>query len=506
MSLVRKELIRPDRAEFAGDDGFRFVHVLVQDAAYASMAKELRAELHERFAGWLEEAASGQMGEYEEIVGYHLEQAYRYRAQLGPIDHHGRELGRRAAVRLAAAAERASYRGDTPAQVNLLSRSVGLLPSGDAARPELLAELGPSLMVLGDFARAEVVLAEAIDAAATSENPAAGARARIARADLDYVTGSVAVQKLRREAEGAIQVLEAAGDDLGLARAWHFRGTIEHGLGLEVAAQEGLERSLDHARLARSKWDEIMALEQLVWVGVWGPTHRSEALRRCDQFLEEVKGHPELESSVLGALGCLRAFEGRFDEARALAARRMEILKELGLVLLEAWGIYASGWVEMLAGDPAAAEDLLRPNYETLEELGATASLLVVGSHLAQAVCMQGRFEEAERLALAVEQLDPTSVVEVALARCARAKAIAALGRAEEGERLAREAIALIDQTDFLGDRADARMDLAEVLRVAGRFDEAAQVLEEDLCLYEQKGNLVSAERTRELLAELGSS
>jgi tetratricopeptide (TPR) repeat protein len=320
------------------------------------------------------------------------------------------------------------------------------------------------------------------------------------------LTGSVAVPELRREAEGAIRALEAAGDDLGLARAWHFRGSIEHGLGLEVAAQDGWERSLDHARRARSKWDEILALEQLVWVGVWGPPPRSEALRRCDRLLKAVKDHPESEAFVLGALSCLRAFEGRFDEARALLARRSETLNDLGLVMIEAWGSYADGWVEMLAGDAAAAEGLLRPGYETLEELGATASLQVVGSHLAQAVCMQGRFEEAERLALAVEQLDPASVVEVAFARSARAKAIAALGRVEEGEGLAREAVALVDQTDFPIDRADARMDLAEVLLLASRPNEAAEVLQEALRLYEQKGNLVSAERTRELLAELGRS
>ena len=86
MSLVRKELIRPDRAAFAGDDGFRFAHILVRDAAYAAMAKELRAELHEQFADWLARAAEGRMAEFEELVGYHLEQAHVYRAELGPVD------------------------------------------------------------------------------------------------------------------------------------------------------------------------------------------------------------------------------------------------------------------------------------------------------------------------------------------------------------------------------------------------------------------------------------
>ncbi len=127
--------------------------------------------------------------------------------------------------------------------------------------------------------------------------------------------------------------------------------------------------------------------------------------------------------------------------------------------------------------------------------MGATGSRQFVGSYLAQAVCMQGRFEETEHLALSVEQLDPSFAVEVAFTRCARAKAIAELGRVEEGERLACEAVALLDRTDFLIDRAHARMGLAEVLRLAGRPKEATQVVREALQLHEQKGNIVSAKR-----------
>ena len=54
LALARKELIRPDRAEFAGEDAFRFRHLLIRDAAYQAMPKEQRADLHERFADWLE--------------------------------------------------------------------------------------------------------------------------------------------------------------------------------------------------------------------------------------------------------------------------------------------------------------------------------------------------------------------------------------------------------------------------------------------------------------------
>jgi hypothetical protein len=504
MSLVRKELIRPDRAEFAGDDGYRFVHALVQDAAYAAMAKELRGQLHEHLAAWLERKAGERRVEYEEILGYHLEQAYRYRAELGPVDDHARALARRAAEQLTAGAERALTRGDVPAHANLISRSLALLPREDAARLKLLPELGMSLTWLGDFAKAEVVLAEAITASSAAADGGAEARARIARAELGLSTGSVSVAELRQEAERAIQMLQKSGDDLGLARAWSSFAQAEGTLGHQVSAQEAWERSIDHARRSGSRSTELGGLAELAWAAVWGPAPRIDALRQCDQIMQEVKGHADFEGNTLAAVGCLRALEGRFDEARALNARRTETANELGLELWEAHGSYSAGWVELLADDAGAAERVLRPGYEKLAELGATGELQVVGSYLAQAICMQGRFEEAERLALSLERLDPTSVLEVASARCARAKAVAALGRTEEGERLAREAVALVDRTDSLIDRAQARMDLVQVLLIASRPDEAADLLDEALRLHNQKGNLVSAERTRILLAELG--
>src|SRR5207247_7140652 len=76
-ALVRKELIRPDRPQLAGEDGFRFRHLLIRDAAYDALPKATRAELHERFASWLEQHGA-ELVELDEILGYHLEQACRY--------------------------------------------------------------------------------------------------------------------------------------------------------------------------------------------------------------------------------------------------------------------------------------------------------------------------------------------------------------------------------------------------------------------------------------------
>jgi tetratricopeptide (TPR) repeat protein len=159
----------------------------------------------------------------------------------------------------------------------------------------------------------------------------------------------------------------------------------------------------------------------------------------------------------------------------------------------------------MLAEDPDAAEAVLRSGYELLEQAGAKPQRQVVGSYLARTLVMQERYEDAERLASTIEELDPTGIAEIALARCARGRAAAHLGRVGEGEQLAREGVALIERTDFLLDRADARLDLADVLRLASRKDEAAGCLTEACRLHVQKGNDVSAGKTRALLAKLGS-
>ena len=126
LSLVRKELIRPDRATLPGDDAFRFGHILIRDAAYDAIPKRQRAALHERYADWLEARLGDDAP--DEVVGYHLEQAYRYGVELGAVDP---IVGRRAAERLGAAAQAAMARQDVAAAVNLLTRAVELVPDGD---------------------------------------------------------------------------------------------------------------------------------------------------------------------------------------------------------------------------------------------------------------------------------------------------------------------------------------------------------------------------------------
>ena len=194
----------------------RFHHVLVRDAAYRRLLKETRAELHGRFADWLE-ARVGDAIEHDETIGWHLEQAHRHRGELGPLDDAGRALGERAARYLGAAGRRALARDDVPLAASLLGRALARLDAADPARPELALEWCEALLAAGDVAEATGAIAELGRFAATSER---------LHAWHTCFTGQLAVltdpQALHATAEAvaaAATTLAAAGDAAGEAKA-----------------------------------------------------------------------------------------------------------------------------------------------------------------------------------------------------------------------------------------------------------------------------------------------
>ena len=159
-ALVRKEMIRPERAQLPGADAFRFRHLLIRDAAYDALPKQVRADLHERFADWLEREGP-RLVELDEIAGWHLEQAVRYRGELG-IEV-APELASRAAEHLAAAGKRANDRRDLRAADTLITRTLDLLEPDDPRRTGLLFDLASALVQSGELERAEALIAEAPD-------------------------------------------------------------------------------------------------------------------------------------------------------------------------------------------------------------------------------------------------------------------------------------------------------------------------------------------------------
>jgi tetratricopeptide (TPR) repeat protein len=201
----------------------------------------------------------------------------------------------------------------------------------------------------------------------------------------------------------------------------------------------------------------------------------------------------------------LEAMQGCFDLSRELLARAKALAEELGLEIILAAGVaQQAGYVELLAGDAAAAERVLRPACEVLERMGDWGHFATLAPKLADALVIQGSDdEEALRLTeLAERSVTPGVADEDIGWRRVRAKLLARRGELGEAEHLAREATARAALTDLLVDHAHALADLAEVLRLGGRREESARVLEEAIHLHEQKGNVVAADTLRAVLSE----
>jgi len=506
--LIRRDLIRPASSTLAHGDGFRFRHNLIRDAAYAAIPKRVRAMVHERVAAKLEEGGDRSAGEHEEILGYHLEQAYLYRAELGPVDESARELAERAAAHLAVVGERAYDRGDGPAAANLLSRAVSLLPADSSPRLDLLVDLGDALRESGEFKRAEGVLGEAIERAAASGEQSREARAFVVRLRMQMQTESdFAAPTLLEAADRAIEMLEQVGDERGLAKAWSVRAWFPWLQCNASAAEEAVLRALEYARRSGDERAEAYSLNLLLGAGLFGPLPVREAIRRCDELLGEPPRQQRVKALAYRALAGLVAMEGRFDEARELLERDRAIIEDVGLrvaaaVASEIWGI-----LEMLAGKPEAAERRLREGYDILEAMGEKSGLSTLAAMLAHAVYAQGRYDEAFHFTEISEEAAPeedrsANVYWLA----ARAKVLARRGRPEEGERLARNALGLAEPTDFLNMRGNALMDFGEVMGLAGRASEAVTAVAQALRLYERKGNTVAAGQARAVHAGLLAS
>jgi predicted ATPase/class 3 adenylate cyclase len=501
--LIRKELIRPDPTEIAGEQAYRFRHILIRDAAYDAIAKMVRADLHERFATFIEATASARLSEIEEIIGYHLEQARAHRADLAPIDDHSAELAARAAHHLAAAGSRALARGDVSAAANLLTRTAALLPSNAPERTQLLPALGGALVVAGDLAQAEAVLTEAIAAGAATGDRQVELHARLEHAFLHALTDpDASAEQLRRIAEDAIPELEAVGDELGLAKAWR-RIADAHWMSSQWGEQErALENALRHAERTADARETGSILMRLAMGLYWGPTPAPEAIKRAEQALVRAHDNPAVESTFLVSLAGLQAMSDHFEEARNLLARGESIAEELGFKLWFAGFSLVSADVELLAGDPAAGEKRLRRGYEALQHVGERGILSTVASRLARTIYNQGRYDEAERLTKTSEQLsgrgDTASRIEW---RSIRAKVLAQRGCFEEAEHLARKAVELAEQTDDIGSQATALDDLAEVLGLAGKTQERISLIGRSRDLFERKGNIVAARAADDVLA-----
>jgi tetratricopeptide (TPR) repeat protein len=491
--LIRNELIRPEAPTMPGDDAFRFRHLLIRDAAYDALPKETRAELHERFALWLDEHV--QLVEQDEIVGYHLEQAVLYRRELGLPE---RGLAERAGEQLGAAGRGARARGDSVAAGRLLERAMRLLEADDA-RLEVIPDLALAYIDLGRLSDAQT----GVDELAASEGDGWRAYASAIRPRLDALSGRGSYEAARAGVTEAEKAFRRLGDERGLALALVMQGDDEWTSCRALAAAEKTRAALASAERV-GEWALVDdAASSLCAIAAFGPTHVDEAEQEVRVLLDRAAG-VVAETAAYRALGRLAAIRGDFDVARDLVRRGQEPLVDSGLRIWYAATSLATAFVEEQAGDYEAAVGALRVGFAELDELGEHAFASTVAAYLAWALLKLGRDDEVEPWLTIARELGPAGdVATVLISDVGEGLLHARRGRLEEGERLVRRGLERAETTDFWEFRVKAHEALAHVLAARGCVDEARDALTAALAICEAKGAIVGADRTRALLAKL---
>jgi tetratricopeptide (TPR) repeat protein len=387
--------------------------------------------------------------------------------------------------------------------VRLLQPAASLLEADDPGLAPLLTRLGAALMEAGQLDRAAGVLDEAERAASSAGAGLAWAHVRVQRlflglqVDVQRTTATVA-----RVLPEVLDVFERGGDELGLCQAWRLRAAVSWTQADSAAAEDAWQRAAAHARRAG---DERQLTEILGWLAsaaLWGPTPAPEGIERCERYVAEVGGNRTGEAVILNHLAGLHAMRGQVARAGELLARGRAIFEDLGTTMTSAV-THPAAFVAMLTGDPGTAEAHLRRDYESLERMGEKGYLAATAAFLARAIAAQGRDQEAEHfIDVSREAGAGEDIMAQVMWQGALARILAARGILVEAERLAREAVGLAARTDFLDQRGDALLDLADVLYWAGRTAEGTAVVDEALDLYRRKGNLVGEQRARQFRKE----
>ena len=448
--------------------------------------------------------------EFEEILGYHLEQAYQYRTELGVIDDHGpRRRGPRAAEKLSSAGRRALGRTDMPAAANLLARAAALLPQIDPLRVEVLLDLAEARIELGQLESAGVAALEAHVAAGQIGDERLLARAVLGRAYVQiFAAGLIESGDEDQFAtvRDVITSLEAAQDHAGLARAWRVQAMLSSRAGRYDDVARAAERLIEHAVEASDERLVARGSSGYANQAVWSSQPASELATRIEGMLERVHGDRKAEANIALALAQLQAMQGEIDRARELYRRGQGLLQELGPSIAAITTSIASSRVELLAGSLDAAEAELRRDEAALAELDERYYRPSIAGALARVLLLGGRVEEAEQLTKLVEELAEADDTDPqVLWRSVRSRVLALRGDADEALRLIEEAIDLTGQTEDVILKADALVDQSAVLATLGRAEEAGKLLAAALELYEKKGDVISAERIRRELAVAAS-
>ena len=478
-SLGRRGLIRAAPDAEPGDDAYRFHHVLLRDAAYATLTKRDRADLHERTAAWLDRDEPGD----DALVGYHLEQATLLQRDLG---EDADALAAAAGERLGGAGMRAWRQTDARAAAGLLGRACALLPAG-RLRGALRLELAIALRFTGERTAAIETYKRAGQDAAQAQAPALSLRIELERLWIDLYDGRTTPKKFRAHAARTLAALESEHDDRGLGRTWLALAGAD-GLACQAAAWgAAAARAAEHYE--KAGWPASTCVGYQAEALFYGATRARDAIRQCNALLANARDR-SARAYVVAVLGALLAMDERVPEARALAQESAALFEEAGMTTALRTVLDPLRMViERLAGENEAAERIARASCEGLASLGP-AYRGTRAAQLADLLCDRGAIgEAAEWLAVARRDATPHDVLATFLRLAVEGRVLAARDRGEEALALVENAAALAVPTDALNDRARVELARAHVHGLLGDRSSADRAVREAERLYRAKGN-----------------
>jgi tetratricopeptide (TPR) repeat protein len=487
LSLARAGFVHPAPAD-PGEDGYTFHHVLLRDAAYAGLTKADRAELHERAAAWVDRDGPGD----DATAGYHLEQAVRWRREL---DQDNGDLAAVAGERLGEAGMRAWRASDAHAAIGLLERAVSLLPQSER-RAELSLELSLAHRISGHVDEAARAATTAEDGARAAGSERLLARLECERAQTSLMSGDLTLDAAAATVANAMPAIRSAGDSRGLARAELILSNVHwFACRLEELAAAAA-RAETHYREAGFSGGVAVGIQAEALYH--GPTPVPQALARCTELLDRLPKGPA-QAVAMTVLGGLRGLEGDLDDARSLLAHARSLFEEFGNEggILTTWTSYVVE-LEATIGDPAAAGEAARSNVERLMAMRDIAHATSHAALFSYGLLDAGEAEEAERcVAVAEAHRLGSDVYTQFMSRGARARLLAREGEFDAAEAAALDALAIVELTDALRDRARLHLALGEVLHLAGRRREARSQVVLARKLLRQKGARALLDRHR---------
>jgi ATP/maltotriose-dependent transcriptional regulator MalT len=345
------------------------------------------------------------------------------------------------------------------------------------------------------------VLDEAIQVAGQIGARAPELHARIERQFVrEFTSRSASADESESIAKAAITELEGLGDDLALARAWWLRSSGDLSAARWLDRAQSIERALAHAKTAEAGLAMVGTLGGLLSQALMhGPTHVDEAIPRVERLPAELELEGPLRVAIDAALAGLLATTGRIDDARRLYRDSIATAEEFGLRLRRAVQAVIGAQIELLAGDPAAAERELRASAQALDRFGASTSAATHRALLAEVLCAAGQPEEAEAQARVVSaEVAEDDLITQVLWRTALARALARRGEAAEARTPAHEALALSAGMQFPFVQVAALTAAAEAAP-----QESAAHIEAARRILDAKGNRVELARLSILAPDL---